>query len=114
MTDLDTGPSPLDHPTRRRGEVRLEAIANNALLKIVQFVITGVALPAIGFGINSMVTRLDRLEQKFIATDKDNATREMRLMAAEKTLSELSASHQTLRERLLSLEFQSRMKGPNP
>lgn len=89
MHDMDTGPTPLDHPTRRRGELRLEAIANNALLKILQFLITGIALPAIGFGINAMVTRMESLEQKFIAQDKANATGELRLVSTERAVAEL-------------------------
>lgn len=114
MISDDSGPGGLfddkpGKPHRRSGEQRLEALANNALLKVLQFALTGIALPAIGFGINTMINRMDSLEQKFIAQDKADATKELRLLAAEKELAETSSSHQALRDRVLSLEFQSRL-----
>lgn len=112
----DTAPSPFEHPSRRRGEQRLEAIANSALLKILQFLLTGIALPLAVFGINSVITRMEALEKQFIAQDKANAMSELRLLAnekrmqeGEKQLAELVAASQSLRERVLTLEFQNRL-----
>lgn len=99
-------------PHRRSGEQRLEALANNALLKVLQFALTGVALPAIVFGINTMINRMDSLEAKFIAQDKADATKELRLIQAEKQVADVSSSTLALRDRVLVLELQSRMQ-PN-
>lgn len=97
-------------PHRRSGEQRLEALANNALLKVLQFALTGVALPAIGFGINTMINRMDSLETKFIAQDKADATKELRLIQVEKLVAETSSSNLALRDRVLSLELQTRLQ----
>jgi hypothetical protein len=99
-------------PHRRSGEQRLEALANNALLKVLQFALTGVALPAIVFGINTMINRMDSLEAKLIAQDKADATKELRLIQAEKQVADVSSSTLALRDRVLVLELQSRMQ-PN-
>lgn len=109
QTSYDSAPGSLDSPHRRRGEMRLEAIANSALLKILQFLLTGIALPAALWGINAVITRMDSFEQKFIALDKESATKELRLLQTEKTTAEMVAANQTLRERVLALEFQLRM-----
>lgn len=111
MISDESGPTPFDDRPqhRRRGELRLESIANNALLKVLQFALTGIALPAIGFGINTVITRMDSLEAKFIAKDKADATSELRLLQNEKTVAELRSDNQNLRERVLSLEFQARI-----
>lgn len=111
MISDDSGAVPLDdRPHRRSAERRLEALANNALLKVLQFALTGIALPAIGFGINSVINRMESLEQKFIAQDKADATKEIRLISVEKDMAELSSSNLSLRDRVLQLEFQSRMQ----
>jgi hypothetical protein len=110
MISDDSGNAPFDDkPHRRNGERRLEALANNALLKVLQFALTGIALPAIGFGVNSVINRMGSLEQQFIQQDKANATRELRLLSNEKEVAELVASNLALRDRVLSLEFQARM-----
>lgn len=98
-----------DRPHRRTGERRLEALANNALLKVLQFALTGVAMPAIGLGINNMINRMDSLEKRFIAQDKADATKEIRLIQVEKMVAETSSSNLALRDRVLSLELQTRM-----
>lgn len=108
---MDTSPTPLEHPSRRRGEQRLEAIANNALLKVMQFLVTGIALPAALWGINAVINRMDRLEAQFQAQDKTNATTELRLLQTEKTAAELTAQNQALRERVLSIELLTRVPG---
>ena len=99
-------------PHRRSGEQRLEALANNALLKVLQFALTGVALPAIVFGINTMINRMDSLEAKLIAQDKADATKELRLIQAEKQVADVSSSTLALRDRVLVLELQYSMQ-PN-
>jgi hypothetical protein len=110
MISDESSPAPFDSGThRRRGEIRLESIANNALLKVLQFALTGIALPAIGFGINTMINRMDSLEAKFIAQDKSSATADLRLLQVEKLANETAAANQSLRERVLSLEFQARI-----
>ena len=108
----DSGADPHDDrpPHRRNGERRLEALANNALLKVLQFALTGIALPAIGFGINTMINRMDSLESKFIAQDKADATKELRLLSVEKDVAETTSSTLALRDRVLALEFQTRMQ----
>lgn len=111
MISDDSGPGLLfDKPLRRTGERRIEALANNALLKVLQLALTGVALPAIGYGITAVIGRMDTLERQFIAQDKSDATRELRLLSLEKTVSETFASNQTLRDRVLALEFETRMQ----
>lgn len=109
MISDDSGPAPFDdRPHRRSGERRLEALANNALLKVMQFVITGVALPAIGFGISAVLTRMDKLEQQFQAQHVVAATTELRMLQAEKAVSEATAAERNLRDRVLALEYQTR------
>lgn len=113
MISDDSGHGMLDdreRPHRRTGERRLEALANNALLKVMQFALTGIALPAIGFGINTMINRMDSLELKFIAQDKADATKELRLIQVEKLVAETSSSNLALRDRVLSLELQTRLQ----
>jgi len=112
MISDESGPGGLyiDKPHRRSGEQRLQALANSALLKVLQYALTGIALPAIGFGINTMINRMDSLEAKFIAQDKADATKELRLLQAERLLAETASSNLALRDRVLSIELQSRMQ----
>lgn len=112
MISDDSGPGGLftDKPHRRSGEQRLQALANSALLKVAQYALTGIALPLIGIGINTMINRMDSLEAKFIAQDKADATKELRLLSVEKDVAETTSSTLALRDRVLSIELQSRMQ----
>lgn len=112
MISDESGPGGLynEKPHRRSGEQRLQALANSALLKVLQYALTGIALPAIGFGINTMINRMDSLESKFIAQDKADATKELRLLSVEKDVAETTSSTLALRDRVLALEFQTRMQ----
>ena len=106
----DTGPMPLDdgRPHRRRGEQRLEAIANNALLRVLQFAVTSLAMPAIAYGITAMLGRMETLEKQFQAQTVVSATTELRMLAAEKGVTEATINERTLRERIIAIEFQLR------
>lgn len=103
----DTGPMPIDdgRQHRRRGEQRLDAIANNALLKVLQFAITGLALPAIAYGITAMLGRMDALEKQFQQQNVISATTELRMLQTEKSVAENSINERNLRDRVLALEY---------
>lgn len=94
----------LHHPTRRSSERRLEALANNSGLKVAQFVITGVAVPLIGWGANELSAIQLQLRQQ----DKASAINELRMLTVEKATAEEVAANRTLRERVLTLELQVR------
>ena len=96
-------------PHRRSTERKLEAIANSALLRVLQFVLTGVAVPLIGWSMGTVLDRLNGIEAQFGAWRVTSATTELRMLQTEKALADVSASERTLRERVLALEFQLRM-----
>lgn len=106
--DLETGPGELERPHRRQAERRLEALANNALLRVAQFLVTGIAMPLIGWGMTTVIERLNSIEAQLVAARVASATTELRMLANEKGIAEISASQRDLRERVLSLEFMIR------
>lgn len=113
MSDYDTAPGDIDaRPHRRAGERKLDAIANSALLRVAQlvitFVITSIAVPLIGWGLSTALDRLNSIEAQFQAQRVSSATTELRILTTERSLAEARSAERDLRERVLSLEFQLR------
>lgn len=110
----ETGPMAFDdgRQHRRRGEQRLEAIANSALLRVLQFAVTGIALPLIGYGTTAMLGRMDTIEKQLQQQSVVTATTELRMLQAEKAVAETAINERNLRERVLALEYQMRTPAP--
>lgn len=94
-----------EHPHRRYADRKLEAIANNALLRVVGYAVGVIALPAITWALSTMLDRLNRIEANQNNGAVASATTDLRLLQTEKNVAELQAQIQRANERLLRAEF---------
>ena len=99
----------LDHPHRRMGEKRLEAIVNNAWLRFLQFLlsffVTAIALPTAVWGLNTVIDRLNGIDSKLFALQLRDAENAIKLAQAQKDAAEAIAQVNALRERMLAVEI---------
>lgn len=107
-TDLDRLDS-LGVPHRRSGERRMEAIVNNAWMRFLQLVlsvlVSGVALPMVGWGLVTVIDRLTLIDSKLFALQLANAESAIKLSTAQKDAADALEGVRMLRERVLSLEI---------
>lgn len=81
----------------RTAEPRLEAIANSAILRVFMGVVLIVAPPMIGWGMSTILDRLNAIEASLNAGRVNSATTELRLLSLENVRAN---------ERLLKVEFE--------
>ncbi len=81
----------------RTTEPRLEAIANSAILRVFMGVVLLVAPPMIGWGMSTILDRLNAIEASLNAGRVNSATTELRLLSLENVRAN---------ERLLKVEFE--------
>lgn len=93
---------------RRSTDGTLTSIAESSVLKVLQYLITAIVLPAIGFGINSVATRLGDIEKAVNRYETVTATYELRIRGLEQMSAERSAVLRVLTEKVLVLEQEGR------
>lgn len=86
-------------------EPRLQQLADNAVLKILQYIITAIAVPAIGYGIATIAERLTAIDRALATLNTTSATTELRMRALESTVAARGADLQSIRDKLTGHEF---------
>lgn len=85
---------------------KLQALADSAVLKILQYVVTAIAIPLIGWAMSTVLDKLGRIDDAINRATTINATVELRLRAAEHALSEEASARKTLTEKVLEHDFE--------
>jgi hypothetical protein len=98
----------LEKPRRRMADHKLEAVANSALLRVLQYAITGIALPVIGYGMTSILDRLGKFEEAVNKANQINATVELRLTNSERSNFERDTQLKLLTEASIRHEIEIR------
>jgi hypothetical protein len=81
---------------------QLQRLADSALLKVLQYVVTTVMVPAFVWYGGKTLDRLDRLEALLAQANVDRATTELRLQAVEKAV----AAFGGMQEKVLKHEIE--------
>lgn len=107
-----------DGPKRRMSDHKIQALADSALLKVLMYGLNGVvavAMAAVGYGLDKVLTRLDTIEKANTTAQVDNAGVQFRLLSLEKATSNNEASLVSSRveianiaTRLLTLELEQK------
>lgn len=91
---------------RRMSDHRLESLADSAVLKVAQYVITGIAVPLLLWSVNTVLDRLAKIESAFNAAATQSATFELRVGALERAGIERDAAVKLLTEQSLRHSYQ--------
>ena len=115
----DTKPGSLDSVGkpfhRRMSEERLQSIADSALLKVLQYIVTGIAIPLLLVSLNAVLNRLGDLESAINKYNTINATIELRLQTIERSRADQDAVIRVLTERVAEHGYEIRaIKGSKP
>lgn len=110
MSNDTTRPGVLDssgHTYKRRmSDERLQVIADSALLKVIQYAITGIAIPLVIWGANTILERLGSIEKSLQKSDTISATYELRLLNIERATQESKVQTQFLTNQVLGHEYE--------
>lgn len=113
--ERDSQPASLDDDVRKQRRrmsddphYRLQQWADSAILKVMQYVVTAVAIPLIGWSIGIVLDRIKDLEKTVQTGNLINAQYEYRMAQTERVLTELSASNKLLTEKVMSHDFELR------
>ena len=110
--DFETAPGPLSQsgaPFHRRStEMKLESIANSALLKVIQYAITAVMVPGLFWMASALLDRMAKIEDAIQKNNTVAATNELRMGTLERSQSERDAQIKTLSEKAIIFEYELR------
>lgn len=110
--DFETAPGPLSEsgrPFHRRStEMKLEHIANSALLKVIQYAITAVMVPGLFWMASALLERMEKIEEAIQRNNTVAATNELRMGNLERSQSEKDSQLKTLSEKTIILEYELR------
>jgi hypothetical protein len=87
-------------------EQKLQDLANSALLKLLQYLITIIMVPAMIWGVNGVLDRLGKIEEAVRTADKNSAMTEMRLANLERSAQENATTTRLLAEKVVGHDFQ--------
>lgn len=85
---------------------RLESLADSAVLKIAQYVVTGIAVPLLLWSVNTVLDRLTKIEAALNVAATQSATFELRVSALERAGLERDAAVKLLTEQSLRHSYQ--------
>ena len=96
-------------PYRRRvSEQKLQSLADSALLKVLQYIMTAVFVPLSFWALNAVLTRLQSVEDAVNKNNLATATVELRLQALERAQNERDTTLRLLTEKTLGNEYEIR------
>lgn len=91
---------------RRMSDHRLDQLADSAILKVFQYVVTAIAVPVIGWSLNAVLDRLAKIETALNVSATQFATFELRVAALERVGIERDAAIKMLTEQALRHSYQ--------
>jgi hypothetical protein len=93
-------------PRRRMSDHRLESLAESAVLKVAQYAVTAIAIPALAWFTNAVLDRLTKIETVINMATTQSATFELRVAALERAGIEREAAIKMLTEQYLRHSYQ--------
>jgi len=95
---------------------KLQQIADSALLRVLQYVVTAVAMPLCIYVGGRVIDQLDRIQTSVIKSERDGAMVELRLQALERSNVERDTTMRLLTEKTMrhDYELQERRGGRAP
>jgi len=110
--DFETAPGPSSEsgrPYHRRStEMKLESIANSALLKVIQYAITAIMVPGLFWMASALLDRMGKIEDAIQRNNTVAATNELRMGNLERAQSEKDSQLKILSEKTIILEYELR------
>ena len=91
---------------RRHTDQRLDLMANSSLLRVLQYLITGIMVPLALLFMNSAMTRLSKIEEAVQSADSNKATVELRLQTMERAQLQLTTTIQLLTEKVIGHTYE--------
>lgn len=85
---------------------RLESLADSAVLKVAQYVVTGIAVPLLIWSVNTVLDRLTKIEATLNMASTQSAMFELRVNALERSGIERDATDKMLTEQSLRHSYQ--------
>jgi len=89
-------------------DTRLQQIADSALLKVLQFAVTTIMVPAAAWFGGNLMDRLAKIEAALAAANTDKATFELRLQSLERGAEARQSSLVLLNEKVVRQEYEIR------
>lgn len=89
----------------RATDLKLRTLADSALLKVLQYIVTAVALPLVAWGGSTILDRLTKIEDALNRAATVSATFELRVQALERTGVEREAAIKLLTERSIEHDY---------
>lgn len=94
---------------RRHADTKIGELADSSLLKLLQYLVTMIALPIITWAITNTAARLGEIEAAMHKINTINATYELRMRNMEQLSMERTAIISQLSNRVLVLEQEMRV-----
>lgn len=102
-------------PYRRRvSEQKLQSIADSAILKVLQYILTAVFVPLSFMALNAVLGRLQSVEDAINKNNTAAATYELRLQSLERAQNERDTTLRLLTEKTLGNEYEIRALKATP
>ena len=93
-------------PHRRMGEQKIQQWADSALLKLMQHIVTAVAVPLVAWGGSKVIDRLDSIDKALARNETSSATFELRLKQLEQAGEARDAQLKILTERSIVNDYE--------
>lgn len=110
---MDSKPGSFDplskQPYRRRmSEQKLQSLADSALLKVLQYLITAIFVPLSFMALSMVLNRISALEDALNKSASTTATYELRLQTLERAQAERDTTIRLLTEKSIVTEYEVR------
>lgn len=109
MSDFETVPGDLGQPHRRAMEKKLQTFSESVGVRLALFVLQAViaiALPLVGWGMSTVIDRLNKIDAALTVQSVTSATTDLRVLNLERSRDELALRLSDARDKVLVLEFQ--------
>ncbi len=87
---------------------RLQNIADSAVLKVIQYVVTVIMVPVMGWAVLTVLDRIKSLEETIQKSNVTAATYEYRMVTLEKSVTQLTETNRLLADKVMNHDFEIR------
>jgi hypothetical protein len=91
---------------RRMSDHKIQALAESAYLKVLQYAVTAIALPVVGWSLSTVLDRLNRIDEAINRQTTNAATVELRLQQIERGNSDRDVALRLLTEKVVRHDYQ--------
>lgn len=98
----------MGHPKRRTSDIKIQAIADSAVLKVLSYVVTALLIPFGGWFCSSLLDEVKDIKRQLGVYQVDKATVDLRLLALEKYRAEAEQRGRLTSEDVLRLQLEQK------